>query len=78
VRQHCFEVARHFAVAKTGHKIARTDQEFGSQLISLNLLVVHRPIEFDHEAKRRATEIKNERTDRMLPSKLQPPKPSIS
>jgi hypothetical protein len=69
--KHPVEVLHHFMVPEADHAISVSREFLGPRRVGSDPLHVLPTIELDHELTRRAREIDNESTDRVLATKLQ-------
>jgi hypothetical protein len=63
------EIRHDFPVSEAQHAVTIAFQVFSACLILLALLLVDRAIDFDHEFGRRAEEVKDKWSDRVLATK---------
>ena len=68
--QHSVNICKHFVIPKAQHSIAFLFKIKRTFLIRLGLLHVLAAIKFDYQSTFNATEVRNKRTDRMLPTEF--------
>ena len=66
------EVDENLFVAESQNLITEGAQLLGSGLVVFHLVVVHPGVHFDHQPERRAAEVEDERSNRMLAAEPQP------